>query len=280
VHGVSEAYFSTMDVPILAGRVFSRADRSGSEPVAVVSETLARQLWSDGAAIGRRLTVPQQEERAQPALVARTIVGIVRDVRQDPADRDLADVYVPILQPTGRFALVLMRTAGDPAGALPSFRAAFREIDPEISVMRAGPLQARVDDLIVRPRFLASLLAGFALVAALLALVGVYGVIAYAVRQREREIAVRMALGADASRLTRHFVRQGFRLLGAGLVLGSAGALAAGRLIETQLFGVTPRDPVALGAAVAAFAVAGLGAIWWPARRAAATDPAIALRAE
>ena len=116
--------------------------------------------------------------------------------------------------------------------------------------------------------------------ATVLALVGVFGVVSHAVRQREREIAIRMALGADPARLTRLFVRQGVSVLALGVILGLAGALAAGRLIESQLFGVTSRDPVALAGAAFAFAAVGMAAIWWPSRRAAATDPAIALRAE
>ena len=114
----------------------------------------------------------------------------------------------------------------------------------------------------------------------LLALVGVYGVVAYAVRQREREIAVRLAIGADPVQITRLFLRQGGAVLLTGLTLGVAGALAAGRMLESQLVGVTPGDPVALAAAVGAFATAGLFAIWWPSRHAGATDPAIALRFE
>ena len=141
-------------------------------------------------------------------------------------------------------------------------------------------MQAIVDGITARPRFLGSLLSAFALVAAALALVGVYGVVAYAVRQREREIAVRLAVGASPSAVTRLFVRQGGWIIAAGLMLGVLATLATGRLIESQLSMVTPRDPVALIVAVSAFALAGLLAVWWPARRAAATDPAIALKSE
>ncbi len=280
VHAVAGGYFAALEIPLAAGRLFDRTDVGGSEPVALVSESLARRLWPGANAIGTRLTVPLEQERGDPLPVSRRVVGIVRDVRQGPEDEDGADVYVPLAQTPGRFAFVLMRTAGDPAGWLAPLRSAFHDIDPEIPVARAAPLQDRVDELVSGRQFLASLFAAFAAVAALLALIGVYGVIAYAVQQRTREIAVRMALGADPARLTRLFVRQGAAILAGGLVMGVLGALAAGRLIESQLYGVTPRDPIALAAAVAAFAAAGLLAIWWPSRRAAATDPAIALRAE
>jgi ABC-type antimicrobial peptide transport system permease subunit len=185
-----------------------------------------------------------------------------------------------MLQQPTRFAVVLVRTAAAPSDWLTPLRVAFREIDPELAMDRARPLQLIVDEATARPRFLASLLASFALVATLLSLVGVYGVVAYAVRQREREIAVRMAVGADPGRITRQFVREGGIILLIGLTAGVLTALAGGRLLESQLIGVTSRDPIALAVAVLAFAAAGFVAIWWPSRRAAATDPALALRLE
>lgn len=280
VHGVSDGYFATVSISSIAGRSFGPGDRAGTAPVAIVSEALARQLWPGSSALGQRVAVPQGQDRAQPVMVERQVVGVVRDVRQGPTDLDLADLYVPIAQTTTRHAFVLVRTTGAPSNWLAPVRSAMREIDPELAMDRAGPLQATVDAITARPRFLTSLLGAFAFVAALLSLVGVYGVIAYAVRQREREIAVRLAIGADPARITRLFLRQGAVILAVGLTLGVVGVLGAGRLIESQLFGVTPRDPVALALAVVAFAIAGMAAIWWPSRRAGALDPAIALRAE
>jgi putative ABC transport system permease protein len=280
VHRVNAMYFASLAIPLVSGRAFSPADRTGSEPVVVVSESLARQLWPDGAALGRLILVPQEQERGEAVPPERVIVGVVRDVRQHPADIELADVYVPLQQAVGRSAFVLLRTGASPDQAIAPFRAAFRDIDPEISVQTARPLQMLVDELTARPRFLTALLGGFALVAALLALIGVSSVVAYGVQQREREIAVRIALGADPGRLARLFVRQGGVLLLGGLALGVLGASGAGRILESQLFGVTPRDPAALGLAVASFAAAGLLAIWLPSRKAAMADPARALRAD
>jgi putative ABC transport system permease protein len=279
IHAINDAYFSTLNVQTVAGRTFSPADREGTLPVAVVSESVARRLWPEGA-IGQRLVVPQSQGQGRPVPIEREIVGVVRDVHQGPADIDTNDVYVPLLQMPSRFAFVLVRTAGDPFNWLAALRSAMRDIDPEVAVDRVRPLQVAVDETTVRPRFLASLLGAFAGVSALLALVGVYGVIAYAVRRREREIAVRLAIGAAPSQVTRLFVRQGGVILLYGLAVGLVGVLIGGRVIESQLFGVTPRDPIALAGASAAFACAGLVAIWWPARRAGATDPAAALRAE
>ncbi len=280
VQSVNDEYFSTLQIPILAGRVFAASERLGTEPVAVVSDTLARRLWPAGNAIGSTVVIPEDRDGAEPVRVARLVVGVVADVRQYPGDIELADAYVPVLQTAGRFVFALIRTAGAPEGWLPQIRAAFRDIDPEIAVQRSRPLATMIDEVTARPRFLAWLLTSYALIAALLALLGAYGVIAYAVRQREREIAVRLAVGADPSRITRLFLRQGSWILAVGLSVGIAAVLAGGRLLESQLFGVTARDPLTLATAVVAFAGAGLAAIWWPARRAATTDPALALRAE
>jgi putative ABC transport system permease protein len=280
VHTIGDQYFGTLSIPIVAGRPFGAADGSGAEPTAIVSESLARELWPDGGAVGRRVAVPQAQDGGGTLVVARRIVGIVRDVLQDPSDTQRADLYRPMRQAPTRFAFVLVRTAGAPSAAAPALLDAARDVDPELVVHRPRPLQAIVDEATARPRFMTSLLGFFALAAAVLALVGVYGVIAYAVRQREREIAVRLAVGADPARIVRLFLRQGGAILVMGLVAGTIATLTAGRFVESQLFGVTFRDPVAVSAAVVAFGGAGLLAVWWPARRAAATDPAIALRSE
>jgi len=280
VHGVNDRYFATLQIPILAGRAFTSADRIGTDPVALVSDTLARRLWPGGGAVGGRLVIPEDQEHGDPVPVPRVVVGIVRDIRQLPADEDLADAYIPILQTPSRFVFTLIRTAGSPDTWLPQVREAFRDIDPEIAVQRSRPLTEAINETTARPRFLTWLLSAFAGIAAVLALVGAYGVIAYAVRQREREIAVRLAVGADPARITRLFLRQGSWILTIGLGVGLLGVLAGERLIASELVGITPRDPITLVAAFATFAVAGLLAIWWPARRAAATDPAIALRSE
>jgi putative ABC transport system permease protein len=272
---VGPNYFATLGIPLVAGRAFTPHDRIGSEPVAIVSETLARRMWPDGGAVGARINVVEEGERG---LSARNLIGVVRDVRQTPEDDDLADMYVPMLQSPGRFSWIYVRTSGAPLAWVPQLRSAFMEMDPEIPFETPATLAASIARQSSRPKFLAWLLGGFSVVAGLLALVGVYGVIAYAVRQREREIAVRIAVGADPRRITRLFVSQGTRVMFAGLALGLAGAVAAGRALESQLFGVPPSDPLTLVMTTVGFALAGSLAIWWPARRAAATDPAAALK--
>jgi predicted permease len=281
VLAASPGWFETLGVSIVAGRGFTAADREGREPVAIVSQSLARQLWPEGGALGSRVFVSADDETNVPGRsMARVVVGVVRDVRQTQADENLADVYVPLLQRPSRFAQIYIRTAGAPMAWLPALRSAVRDVDPEVTLDRAEPLQAGIAAQSARPKFLASLLATFALIAGLLALVGVYGVIAYAVRQREREIAVRMAIGADPVRITRLFLSQGLMVLASGLGLGLIAAAGAGRMLQSQLFGVTAGDPGSLIVACSAFASAGILAVWWPARRAAATDPAIVLKEE
>ena len=241
VIATSPGYFATLGVPLVGGRTFTPRDRIGSEPVAIVSDTLAKRLWPDGGSIGARVNLIEESQRGERSSSALQVVGIVRDVRQTPEDDDLADLYVPVLQSPGRFSWMYVKTAGDPLTWMPQLRSAFAEIDPEISFETPRTLQTSIAQQSSRPKFLAWLLGGFSTVAGLLALVGVYGVIAYAVRQREREIAVRIAVGADPRQITRLFVMEGSRVMLAGLALGLAGAVGAGRALESQLFAV-PRS--------------------------------------
>ena len=280
LHYINDDYFESLQIPVAAGRAFTSRDGAGTAPVALVSESLARRLWPAGDPLSRTVVVEESRGAGETMRVLRSVVGVIRDVRQGPQDQDLADVYVPMLQASGRFAFMLLRTDGDPAASVAAFRGAVYELDPEIVVQNARPLQVVIDETAARPKAVAWLLSSFAVMATALALVGVFGVVAHTVRQREREIAIRMALGADPAGLTRLFLRQGLTVLALGVGIGLVGAVGIGRLIESQLFGVTAADPVALAGAAAAFAAIGAAAIWWPSRRAAATDPAAALRAE
>lgn len=282
VHHIADGYFSTLGIPVLAGRPIARDDTAASEAVAVVSTTLARRLWPQGAAIGQRVVTLESEGSDEPRRVIRMVIGMAGDVRQTAADEDHADLYVPLTQQPGRFASAIVRTArpaiGGTADSTTALRLAVRDVDPEIAVDRTQSVRdLRTRDL-TRPRFMGWLLSSLALVASLLALVGLYGLVAYAVRQREREIAIRVALGAGPERITRLFLGSATRVLTAGLLAGVVGALVTGRMLEAQLVGVTGADrPTLIGSCVA-FAIVALVATWWPSRRAAATDPAQALR--
>lgn len=281
VVSVTPDYFTALSIGLVQGRLFTPLDRAASEPVAVVSETAARRLWPNASAIGRSVTVLEGQAMSEDSgTVGRAVVGVVSDVRHSPTDEQVADVYVPLLQTPGRFSRIVLRTTGVRVQWLTELRRVLKEIDPEITVGDVQPLQAAVDEQLARPRFLATLFASFGLFATILALMGVYGVIAYAVRQREHEVAVRMAVGADAKSIMRLFMTDGALVLVAGVGLGALAALGMGRLLGSQLFGVQSLDPASLVAAALALSAACLAAIWWPARRATGTDPVIALREE
>ena len=278
---VTPDFFATLGIPLLQGRGFTTLDRGAAEPVALVSETAARRLWPQGSALGNvvRVDASGMTGRDTPS-VARTVVGVVRDVRHSPTDEQVADVYVPLLQEPGRFARLMIRAPGTPESWVNQLRRVLKEIDPEASLSSVEQLDGVLDAQLARPRFLAALFAGFGLFASVLALMGVYAVIAYAVKQREREIAVRMAVGADGKAIMGLFAREGTVVLLVGLISGALGALGMGRLLKTQLYGVEAVDPVTLMAASLGLATAGAAAIWWPARRANHTDPASALKEE
>jgi ABC-type antimicrobial peptide transport system permease subunit len=209
-----------------------------------------------------------------------TIVGVVRDVRQTYRDVQLNDLYVPLAQRPGRFAYVYLGGPGATTVSAATLREAAVAAGSEAAVGEPRVLADVVGEAWAPALALAGLLAGFATAAAMLALVGLYGVVAYAVRQREREIAMRMALGADARRVVSLLVAHGGWIVVAGLALGVAASLGLGRVLESQLFGVSMADPVVIAAAVVSLGASALVAIWWPARRAASLEPSVLLRSE
>lgn len=278
---ITPEYFAALSIGLVSGRRLNDLDRGGSEPVAVVSETAAQRLWPNTSPLGNRLVVEAQSDSPRDsALVARTVVGVVRDVRHSPNDEQTADVYLPLLQMPGRFGTIILQTSTDASAWRDRLRQTINAIDPQAAVRSVEPLQATLDMQTARSRILATTFAAFGVVATILALIGVYGVIAYSVKQREHEMAVRMAIGATPSQVVRLFLNDGVFILAAGLAFGWLGALGIGRLLEGQLFGVHPLDPAAITAAALILSTACLAAIWWPARRATATDPVVVLREE
>jgi ABC-type antimicrobial peptide transport system permease subunit len=279
VIGVGAAYFRTLAIPLRRGREFIRDDRAGTEPVAVVSETLARQLWPNAQALGGRIRTIEQTGAGPVTGPWRTVVGVAGDVRQTYDDHDQKDIYVPFLQTSlGRFASFYMRTAQAPSVVAPVLRAAIAEVDRQ-AVLPEPISVASEDRQRARTRFLTSALTSFATFASLLAMLGVYGTIAYAVQQREREIAIRIAIGAPRDAIIALFLADGGRVVIAGIALGLVGALWLARLLTSQLVGVNGFDATTIALASGIIAAAGLAAIWWPARRAAATNPVAALNA-
>ena len=291
VLGVSAGYFATLGIEILDGGTFASQDRVGGEAVVVVSESLARRLWPRARAVGQRLLVADPHREGAVAADARPhlVVGVVRDVRQVDTDdgqvrpdTHALDAYVALLQNPGRFAYVYAPHPSTTSvrAAEEAIREGVAELDPEAAMGSARTLEAALDEVLARPRRMAWLFSGFAAFSVLLALLGAYGAVAYAVGQREREIGIRMAVGADRPAVTRLFVREGAPLLAWGLAAGLLASILLGRALQSQLFGVSPAEPGVLAVLTAAFASCGWLALWWPARRAATVDPARVLRTE
>lgn len=280
VLAVGDSYFDTLGIEIPHGRGITPEDRMESEPVVVVSEALARRMWPNQPALGQRLRVvpaPPAGPAAQepPAAPWRTVVGVARNVRQTYTDDDLYDVYIPFAQAPSRFASLYVRT-DRPAAWLTEVRRTIAEISPFVN-MNAENLLADEDRQLAGARVVTSMMTGFAVFAVLLALLGIYGVTAYAVQQREREVAIRMALGATGRSVVRMFLKEGGLVLAAGLVCGLIAARPLGRLLQHQIYGVRPSDAVTLASTCALLTIAALVATWWPARRAAARNPSVSL---
>jgi putative ABC transport system permease protein len=273
-------YFDLLGVPLLRGRPFDGSDR-GRAGVAIVSESAAELLWPGADPIGRTLRIVEDAvERRDTVTVTRTIVGVVRDVRQTPTDSMTAEVYLPLLQTPSRFVAIVARTARPLVSWEAEVRRAVTAIDREVAVSNPRDVSAERRDQLSRPRFLILVFSLFGVFATLLGVMGLYAVIAYAVRQREHEVAVRIAVGADGRSITSLFVREGMLVTALGLVAGVGGAMSVGRLLESQLFGIEATDPATIAGATIVLAAAAFVAVWWPARRAAATDPVIALKGE
>jgi putative ABC transport system permease protein len=274
---VGAGYFQVYDVPLRQGREFTSADRLGTEPVAIVSETLARRLWPEGRAVGRQIRSVEGDMPGSPLGPWRTIVGVVGDIRQGYEDSDWRDVYLPFLQSPSRFASVHVRTDQALSFWEQSVRAVAMDLDPYVMIGTASTIVSE-DRQRAGARFLACLLTGFAAFAAFLAILGIYGVTGYAVEQREREIAVRMAVGASRNAIIRLFLKEGARVLAIGLGLGLFGAFGAVRILESEVYGVQPFDIATRLAACVLMMAAGLIAVWWPVRQAALRDPMLALK--
>ena len=237
----SPEYFQTAEIPLVAGAVYGAEHRADGSPVAVVSQALAQRYWPGRSAVGQRITLGDPADSAG----WMTVIGVVGDVRNEELGRPTyPQLYLPIAQAPVPSMVVLARTAGDPLELAGTVKRALAELDADLPLSEVATLDQRVADTLARPRVNAALLTAFAAVALLLAAVGIYGVIAFGVVQRTRELGIRMALGAGTDRLLRLVVHQGMRPVLAGIVLGLVGALVGGRLLRGLLFGVGATDPV------------------------------------
>ncbi|MDQ3998412.1 MAG: ABC transporter permease, partial [Gemmatimonadota bacterium] len=277
-HFVTPDYFAVLGIRLMRGRAFTAADRDTLSRVAIISEAMARRIWRGADPVGRRL---RRGDAEGPEV---TIVGVVADVRFRDLTTPLAtsepDVYFPIGQARSRNLQVGVRSALPPEQIAAAVRREVAAIDPTIPLFAVRPLDELLAQQTATGRFGSAVLTAFGLSALVLAAVGLYGVLAFVVSLRRREIGIRLALGATTGRVLEGVIGQGTKLAALGLAVGIVVALFSTRVIESQLFGVGARDPLVFAVAAVALLVVSVVASWVPARRAARVDPQIALRTE
>jgi putative ABC transport system permease protein len=272
---VSPGYFDTMHIPLLRGRSFTDADVRSAPFVMIVSQSTARRFFGDADPIGRALRPSAKPE------IAFTIVGVVGDVRDQALNQQTPSLYYSIAQ-RGSWPLmdVVVRTDGSPEALLPSIRQRIHEMDAGLALANVNTMDQLLSNSAAQPRLNTFLLTAFASVALLIAAIGIYGVLAYSVNQRTREIGLRMALGATPRSVLQLIVSQGMKVVLIGVAIGLIGGLALGRAVSSLVFGVPVRDPVTFSLVAVVLTAVALAACAIPARRAARVDPMVALREE
>ena len=273
---VAPDYFKTLVIPVLRGRGFSDADREGTPAVVVVSQSAARHYWSGGDPIGKRVRMGAELERTL------TVIGVVPDTRYRDLREARPSIYFPLRQSFFPFApmALAIRTSGPPAAQVAAIRRVISETAPGFALTSAAPFETFLDGPLAQPRLNALLLAVFACAAVVLAAVGLFGAMATMVRQRTRELGVRMALGANAGDLRRMVMGRGLTIAAIGSALGLVGALLTNRLLRGLLYDVTPTDLATLVAVTVILIVVSALASLIPARATTRIDPVVALRAE
>ena len=277
---VEPGYFKTLRIPIVSGRDFGAADRLGTQPVAIVDESTARRLWPGEDAVGRY--VPAGGRASVRDATRKLVVGVVRDVKQPGSRRDAAVLffYAPLQQEFSPQLTILARTTHGERMAGP-IRTLVAAMNPNLPVLEAHSLEERQTGPVVLQLRIAALVSGsVGLVGLLLASIGIYGVTAYAISCRTREIGIRVTLGAQRADVVRMILRQGMTLVAAGAAIGLLLAAAASRVLGRLLFGLPPLDPLTFGSAIVLFAGIGLAACYLPARRATRSNAVEALRYE
>jgi putative ABC transport system permease protein len=278
---VGPSYFKTLGIPLIAGRAFTSADTARSTPVCIVNEALARQYLKGRSPVGARIVVRGMNTGGAP-LPVREIVGVVSNVKERPDETDAQpQIYVPFAQDTpSQLSLAVAPAGGSAAMLAPAIRAAIARVDRERPVQDVRTIAVIRREATSPARFRATLVAAFALVALTLAVVGVFGVLAYSVQQRVREFGVRIALGATTSNVLTMVFGNTARIVGVGVVVGLLAAAALGRSMSTFLFGVQPLDTLTFAAVPLILASTATLATMLPALRAARVNPMVALRDE
>jgi len=273
---MTPGYFATLGIPLVRGRDFSAGDGPGAPLVLVVNETLARRLWPDQDPLGRRLKLYGRDEPL------REVVGVAKDGKYDElTERPRNFLYLPERQRADLSDIALVvKTAGDPRPLAGALTAAVHELDPTLPIFRLETLEQSLVNRLDKERGASSLLGVFGTLALLLAALGLYGVMAYAVAQRTREIGIRVALGAQRRDILRVVLRQGVRATLAGVAVGVIAGLALTRFLSSLLYGVKPSDWFTFLSVTVLLLIIALAACCIPARRATRVDPIVALRYE
>lgn len=283
---VTPEVFATLRIPLKQGRAFNTLDRAGAPRVMIINQTLAKQAFPGESAIGKRIGCCEDNPDGTP--VWKEVVGVVGDVRSVGLDQDvMPEFYLPVEQaPNDAWMWVrqsmdlVVRGPSDPMPLTNDIRRIVSRIAPGTPFSNVSTMEQRISQSVEQSRFTTMLLTAFSIVALLLASIGIYGVLSYSVTQRNREIGIRMAIGAQRGDVLKMVVAHGMKLTCIGVVLGLVGALCTTRMISSLLYQVTPTDPTVLGAVVVLVAGIALFASYLPARRASGVDPLVAFRAE
>jgi predicted permease len=276
-------YMEALKIPLKRGRFFTDGDTATSQRVVIVDETLAKKFWPGQDPIGRRMFKPDNPDdltRPGPKTEWITVVGVVGETKMAglvTSDTRVGTYYFPVPQDGIRTMTLAIRTSGDPESVTGNVRQALGTIDPELPLYAVRTMQDRIDETLMDRRTPMLLAVMFGVVALLLAAMGLYGVLAYQVSQRQREIGIRMALGSEPSRIFGLVLREGITLFGIGLLAGVGGAFAIRQAMESQLYGVSAMDPLVLSLVGGGLGLVAVAACALPARRAARIDPAVAL---
>jgi predicted permease len=276
---VSPSYFSAMHIPLIAGRTFAETDNAQAPGVIVLSQSAAKKFFPTEDPLGKRLTLPPGRQQTTPVVLE--VVGVVGDVPRNGLDATTPyQVYASLNQRAWPFATLLVRSPLPVETISQTVQRAIWEFNPEQTISSVTPVRTLVKQSLTQPQLYLTLFSLFAVLALLLAAIGLYGLIAYSVAQRTREFGIRYALGAQVRDVLKLVIGQGARLTAFGLVIGLLAAAGVARLMETLLFRTTAYDPIVFGAVLFVLAVIGLLAALVPALRATKADPVAALRAE
>jgi putative ABC transport system permease protein len=276
-------YFETLGVTLQAGRFFEDRDGAKGTPVVIVDEKLARRFWPGQEAVGRRMFMPTDINNllaVTDKTVFLTVVGVIKDVKQSSlaeGNDTVGTYFFPMAQSTSRFMTFAIRTDGDPASLSGAVRGVIAGLDRELPVFDLQTMASLTQQSLLSRRVPVLLSVTFGTVALFLSAIGIYGVLAYLVTQRTREFAIRIALGSSAGAIVHLVLSEGLWLLGGGFLLGGAGAVALRKSLESQLFGVSPTDPLVLAGVASGLAFVAVLACALPARRATRISPTLAL---